>query len=124
MAFHPGYAKNHRYYVDYTDRNGDTRVVELRSSGLTTKTSTARQLLFVRQPFANHNGGQLQFGPDGKLYVGMGDGGSADDPRDNGQNPASQLAKLLRTNPLTAALGDRRLRPSQPLALLVRSQDR
>ncbi len=100
MAFHPGYAKNHRYYVDYTDRNGDTRVVEFRSNGLTTKTSTARQLLFVSQPFPNHNGGQLEFGPDGKLYVGMGDGGSADDPRNNGQNPASQLAKLLRTNPL------------------------
>jgi glucose/arabinose dehydrogenase len=101
VAFHPGYAKNRRFYVDYTDRSGDTRVVEFRSKGLTTPTSSARQLLFVRQPFSNHNGGQLQFGPDGKLWVGMGDGGSADDPRNNGQNPASQLAKLLRTSPLS-----------------------
>jgi glucose/arabinose dehydrogenase len=54
----------------------------------------------VQQPFANHNGGQLQFGPDGMLYVGMGDGGSAGDPDDNGQNPAVLLGKLLRTDPL------------------------
>ncbi len=63
--------------------------------------STARQLLFVRQPYSNHNGGQLQFGPDKKLWVGMGDGGSGGDPQDNGQNPRSRLAKLLRTNPLS-----------------------
>ena len=54
------------------------------------------------QPYANHNGGQLQFGPDGKLYVGMGDGGSGGDPNNNGQNPRALLAKLLRTNPLSA----------------------
>ena len=101
MAFHPNYAKNRRFYVDYTDRHGDTRVVEFRSDGRRGLVKTARELLFVPQPFPNHNGGQLQFGPDDKLYVGMGDGGSAGDPQGNGQNPRSQLGKLLRTNPLT-----------------------
>ena len=101
MAFHPNYAKNRRFYVNYTDLNGHTRVVEFRSDGQRGLTRTARQILFVRQPFANHNGGQLQFGPDGKLYVGMGDGGSGGDPQNNGQTPSSRLAKLLRTNPLS-----------------------
>jgi glucose/arabinose dehydrogenase len=55
-----------------------------------------RQLLFVRQPYANHNGGQLQFGPDGWLYVGMGDGGGSYDPQDNAQNPNQLLGKMLR----------------------------
>ncbi len=101
MAFHPSYAKNRRFYVNYTDLNGHTRVVEFRSDGQRGLTRTARLILFVRQPYANHNGGQLQFGPDGKLYVGMGDGGSGGDPENNGQTPASRLAKLLRTNPLS-----------------------
>jgi glucose/arabinose dehydrogenase len=100
VAFHPAYAKNHRFYVDYTDRAGNTRVVEFRSDGRRARLGTARQLLFVRQPYANHNGGQLEFGPDGKLYVGMGDGGAGGDPHNNGQNPRARLAKLLRTSPL------------------------
>jgi glucose/arabinose dehydrogenase len=101
MAFHPAYAKNHRFYVNYTDLHGHTRVVEFRSDGRRARLGTARRILFVPQPFANHNGGQLQFGPDGKLYVGMGDGGSGGDPDNNGQNPRALLAKLLRTNPLS-----------------------
>jgi glucose/arabinose dehydrogenase len=101
MAFHPGYAKNRRFYVNYTDLRGNTRVVEFRSDGRRGLPKTARQILVVKQPFSNHNGGQLQFGPDGKLYVGMGDGGSGGDPQDNGQNPRSRLGKLLRTNPLS-----------------------
>lgn len=101
MAFHPVYAKNRRFYVNYTDLKGNTRVVEFRSDGRRALPRTARALLFVRQPFANHNGGQLQFGPGGKLYVGMGDGGSGGDPQDNGQNPRSRLGKLLRANPLS-----------------------
>ncbi len=95
VAFHPGYAKNHRFYVDYTDVNGDTRVVEYRSNGTVGLPKTARQLLFVKQPYANHNGGQLQFGPDGKLYVGMGDGGSGGDPQNHAQDLSSRLGKLL-----------------------------
>jgi glucose/arabinose dehydrogenase len=98
VAFHPAYAKNHRFYVNYTDRNGDTRVVEFRSRNGKGVRSTARQLLFVDQPYANHNGGQLQFGPDGLLYVGMGDGGSAGDPGNRSQNLSQRLGKLLRAN--------------------------
>jgi glucose/arabinose dehydrogenase len=99
IAFDPGYAANRRFYVDYTDRGGDTRVVEYRSDGVKALPDTARELLFVDQPFANHNGGQLQLGPDGKLYVGMGDGGSGGDPENNGQNPRAKLGKLLRADP-------------------------
>jgi glucose/arabinose dehydrogenase len=98
VAFHPRYARNHRFYVDYTDRNGNTRVVEYRSNGTVGLPQTARLLLFVHQPYANHNGGQLQFGPDGRLYVGMGDGGSGGDPGNRAQNLRSRLGKLLRLN--------------------------
>src|SRR2546425_9345951 len=100
VAFHPAYARNHRFYVDYTDRNGDTRVVEFRSRNGKAIASSARQILFVKQPYANHNGGQLQFGPDGQLYVGMGDGGSAGDPGNRAQNLGVKLGKLLRIDPL------------------------
>jgi glucose/arabinose dehydrogenase len=100
VAFHPNYARNHRFYVNYTDRNGNTRVVEFRSRNGRGVKSTARQLLFVRQPYANHNGGELQFDRNGLLYVGMGDGGSAGDPGNRAQNPSQQLGKLLRINPL------------------------
>jgi glucose/arabinose dehydrogenase len=100
LAFHPNYARNHRFYVNYTDRSGNTRVVEFRSRNGIGRSSTARQLLVVRQPYANHNGGQLQFDRDGRLYVGMGDGGSAGDPGNRAQNPNERLGKLLRINPL------------------------
>jgi glucose/arabinose dehydrogenase len=98
VAFHPRYGQNHRFFVNYTDRHGDTRVVEYRSNGTAGLPQTARLLLFVRQPYANHNGGQLQFGPDGRLYVGMGDGGSGGDPHNHAQKLSSRLGKLLRLN--------------------------
>ena len=98
MAFHPNYARNRKLYVNYTDRNGDTRVVEYRSNGTRVLTRTRRQLLFVGQPYSNHNGGQLQFGPDGRLWVGMGDGGSGGDPENRAQNMRTKLGKLLRRN--------------------------
>ena len=94
VAFHPRYAQNHLFYVDYTDTNGDTRVVEYRSDGVRAIPSSARQLFFEKQPFSNHNGGQLAFGPDGLLYVGMGDGGSGGDPNNNGQTFVNKLAKI------------------------------
>jgi glucose/arabinose dehydrogenase len=100
LAFHPAYARNHRFYVNYTDRSGNTRVVEFRSRNGRAVKSTARQLLFVRQPYANHNGGQLQFDSGGMLYVGMGDGGSAGDPGNRAQSMSQRLGKLLRINPL------------------------
>jgi glucose/arabinose dehydrogenase len=100
MAFHPAYPRTPRIYLNYTDKNGHTRIVEYRVRKGRLLTGTRRQLLRVLQPYANHNGGQVQFGPDRKLYVGMGDGGSGGDPHNNGQNPRSRLAKLLRTRPL------------------------
>jgi glucose/arabinose dehydrogenase len=98
VAFHPNYGENRRLYVNYTDRNGDTRVVEYRSDGERVLEETRRELLFVDQPYSNHNGGQLAFGPDGYLYVGMGDGGSGGDPENRAQNLRSRLGKLLRRN--------------------------
>ena len=100
VAFSPGYIQNHRFYVDYTDRNGDTRVSEFKSDGTRGLPSSERLLLFVKQPYANHNGGQLEFDARGFLYVGMGDGGSAGDPGNRAQNLSTRLGKLLRTNPL------------------------
>ena len=99
MAFDPGYASNGRFYIDYTNTAGNTRVVRYTASKVNpdrAATSTRKVLLSVHQPYSNHNGGQLQFGPDGRLYVGMGDGGSAGDPQHHAQNPGSRLGKLLR----------------------------
>jgi glucose/arabinose dehydrogenase len=94
LAFAPDYEESRRFYVNYTDVNGDTRVVEFE-----TRENAAprriRELLFIDQPYANHNGGQLAFGPDGRLYVGMGDGGSGGDPENRAQNPEERLGKLL-----------------------------
>jgi glucose/arabinose dehydrogenase len=97
LAFHPAYATNGYVYVDYTDTNGDTRVVRYHaSSPAAVDTTTATEILFVPQPYANHNGGLVVFGPDGTLYIGLGDGGSGGDPDGNGQNRATLLASLLR----------------------------
>jgi glucose/arabinose dehydrogenase len=98
MAFHPDYATNGFFYVDYTDPNGDTRVERYRVSAdpRVADATSATLILAVDQPFANHNGGLLKFGVDGMLYIGMGDGGSGGDPQGHGQNPASLLGKLLR----------------------------
>jgi glucose/arabinose dehydrogenase len=94
VAFHPDYEQNRLFYVNYTDLQGDTRVVEYEATG--GPQTRRRELLFVDQPYANHNGGQVVFGPDGLLYVGMGDGGSGGDPENRAQNLSSRLGKLLR----------------------------
>jgi hypothetical protein len=98
LAFHPDYARNGRLFVNYTDPRGDTLLAEFRASPDPDAADAAgeRVLLRVAQPFANHNGGGLAFGPDGKLYVGLGDGGSAGDPFGNGQRLDTLLGKLLR----------------------------
>jgi glucose/arabinose dehydrogenase len=101
LAFDPDYESTGLFYVDYTDTNGDTRVVEYHADDTGAPTKT-RDLLFVDQPYANHNGGQLAFGPDGRLYVGMGDGGSGGDPENRAQNLDEQLGKLLSTDPVGA----------------------
>ena len=94
VAFHPDYESNRLFYVDYTDLNGDTRVVEFQARDGAAP-ERKRELLFVDQPYANHNGGQLAFGPDGRLYVGMGDGGGGGDPEERAQNLGERLGKLL-----------------------------
>src|SRR5437867_3225859 len=97
LAVHPQYAANGKFYVDYTDRAGDTHVVEfLVSANPDSASATEREILFVDQPASNHNGGQLTFGPDGFLYVALGDGGGAGDTYQNGQNLGSLVAKILR----------------------------
>jgi glucose/arabinose dehydrogenase len=104
IAFHPSYERNRRFYLNYTDVNGDTRVVEYRSDGDRALPQTRRQLLFVDQPYSNHNGGQVLFGPDGRLYVGMGDGGAGGDPEGRSQNPRALLGKLLSINVATGGV--------------------
>src|SRR5262245_19175302 len=101
LAFHPNYASNRYFYVDYTNRNGigntviaryQTRADDPNRADL----SSGWILLTVPQPFTNHNGGQLQFGPDGYLYISLGDGGSGGDPQGNGQKLNTLLGKILR----------------------------
>jgi glucose/arabinose dehydrogenase len=98
MAFHPGYQTNRYFYVSYTDTNGDSRIVRYRASANpeVADPTSAAEVLFLAQPYANHNGGLVTFGPDGKLYIGFGDGGSGGDPQGNGQNRSTLLGKLLR----------------------------
>jgi glucose/arabinose dehydrogenase len=98
LAFHPRYAENGLFYVNYTDTRGDTRVERYRVSSDRDRAdpSSAELVLYVKQPYANHNGGHVLFGPDGMLYVAMGDGGSGGDPHGNGQNKDALLGKLLR----------------------------
>jgi glucose/arabinose dehydrogenase len=103
MAFAPDYARSGRFYVDYTDTNGDTRIVEYRRASRTrANPASARQLIFQPQPEPNHNGGLLLFGPDRKLYVGFGDGGGGGDrhgAHGNAQNLGTLLGKILRIDP-------------------------
>lgn len=98
VAFHPEYATSGRFYVNYTDREGDTRIERYRVGADRNRAdpASARLVLHVPQPYSNHNGGLVVFGPDGKLYVGMGDGGSGGDPQGNGQDPGTLLGALLR----------------------------
>jgi glucose/arabinose dehydrogenase len=98
IAFHPRYVKNGFFYVNYTNRSGDTVVARYTVSANPNRAepSTAAVLLTIPQPYSNHNGGQLQFGPDGYLYIGTGDGGSGGDPQGHAQNPNSLLGKMLR----------------------------
>ncbi len=99
LAFHPDYPADPRLFVDYTDRSGDTVIASFRvgseDAGLVDP-ATENVILWIDQPFANHNGGAVAFGPDGMLYVGMGDGGSAGDPQGNGRKLGTLLAKILR----------------------------
>ena len=88
-----------RLYVDWTDGDVVTHITGYEMNGDRADSSSATDLLSQQQPFTNHNGGQLVFGPDGYLYIGLGDGGSAGDPEGNGQNPATWLGSILRIDP-------------------------
>jgi glucose/arabinose dehydrogenase len=106
LAFHPQYATNHKFFVFFTNLNGDIRVVEyLAGSADSADESTADTILAIPHPtagfslpFGNHHGGQLQFGPDGKLYVSVGDGGCCGDPQLNGQRHHTMNGKIHRIN--------------------------
>ena len=96
LAFHPDFEGDGRFFVNYTDLAGDTIVASYRADGASADPESEQVLLKIDQPYSNHNGGHLEFGPDGYLYIATGDGGSAGDPQDNGQNRDSLLGKLLR----------------------------
>ena len=104
LAFHPQYAKNKRFYVQYTDNGGDTRVVEYRSNGTAAIPASARLLFRSGDPYGNHNGGMLAFAPNGRLYFTMGDGGAGGDPENRSQNRRSLFGKLLSINVATRGL--------------------
>ena len=98
VAFHPRFAANGLLFVNYTDRDGNTNVVRYRVTPdrQAADPATATRILSVVQPYSNHNGGHLLFGPDSMLYIALGDGGSGGDPHGNGQNRSTLLGKLLR----------------------------
>ena len=98
MAFHPAYARNRLFYVHYSGIPNISRIVEYRANraGTAALPKTARILLSLPQPGAEHKGGQLAFGPDGKLYTGFGDGECCDDPENRSQDPGQLFGKLLR----------------------------
>ncbi|MDH3307448.1 MAG: PQQ-dependent sugar dehydrogenase, partial [Acidimicrobiia bacterium] len=94
LAFHPSFASNGRLFVYYTDASNDTHLVEFRApAGGVADRATAREVLTIAQPTDRHNGGMLLFGPDGYLWLGLGEGGAA---RDNAQNPSTLLGSILR----------------------------
>ena len=96
LVFHPNYRQNGRFFVYYTDNDGDVVVSEFRARGNSAEPDSERILLTIPQPFENHNGGHLAFGQDGYLYIGVGDGGAAGDPFSNGLNPETLLGAMLR----------------------------
>ena len=99
LAFHPDYKQNGYFFVNYTNLAGDTQIARFQVNAQDPETAVPASeviLLTLDQPYPNHNGGQLAFGPDGYLYVGVGDGGSANDPLNSGQDPSTLLGTLLR----------------------------
>ena len=142
IAFDPGYADNGRFYVDYTDKDGLGQIVEYkRSADDVGDPQSARPLLEIEDFAPNHNGGLLLFAPDGTLLIGSGDGGGAGDPERTAQDLGRLLGKILRIDPdpkgddpyripndnpfvedPEARGRDPRLRPAQPVAVLVRPQ--
>ena len=98
MAFHPSFNEQPYFYINYTDTKGNTVIARYTASGNRADQGSEKRLIYLPQPFPNHNGGVLTFGPDGYLYAGLGDGGSAGDPFGNGQNTSVLLGKILRVD--------------------------
>lgn len=99
MAFSPNFQEDKRFYLYYTDKKGDTQVSRFtfpKVGALEVDLSTEEELIHIDQPYNNHNGGWIGFGPDGMLYIGTGDGGAANDPKNSGQDLNSLLGKMLR----------------------------
>lgn len=96
VALDPGYPNNGRFFTHYTDREGDTVIAVYQAKALKADPNSERVILRQKQPYSNHNGGQIEFGPDGYLYIALGDGGAGGDPHGNAQNLASLLGKILR----------------------------
>ncbi|MBN8657244.1 MAG: PQQ-dependent sugar dehydrogenase [Anaerolineae bacterium] len=96
LAFHPNYEQNGYFYVNYTGEGGHTRISRFTASGDVADPNSEQVLMVIDQPFPNHNGGGVVFGPDGYFYLGLGDGGAGGDPFKNGQNLDALLGKLLR----------------------------
>jgi glucose/arabinose dehydrogenase len=138
LAFDPRYASNGRFYVNFTDLHGDTVIARFRrsagdslvadpSSRFDLRWNGASGPALIQQPFSNHNGGNLVFGPDGYLYIGLGDGGSGNDPEHRAQDPQSLLGKMLRVDvnvPDAHAIGyvipaDNPFRDGMPVAARV-----
>lgn len=102
LAFHPNFIQNGFFYVNYTGKGGHTRISRFHANANTADPNSEKVLLVIKQPFPNHNGGVLAFGPDGYLYAGLGDGGAAGDPFGNAQKTNTLLGKILRLDVDTA----------------------
>jgi len=96
FAFHPNFSQNGYFFVNYTGQNGDTFISRFQANGNIAPSSSELNLLRIKQPFPNHNGGSMAFGPDGYLYAGLGDGGASGDPLGNAQSVETLLGKILR----------------------------
>src|SRR6266545_2728884 len=97
LTFHPQFSTNRRFFVNYTRQpDGATVIAEFRASATNPNVADPTQtvLLTIPQPYENHNGGMVEFGPDGRLYIGMGDGGAGNDPENRAQNLQSLLGKI------------------------------
>ena len=120
IALAPDFDSSGRLYVDYTDAGGSIHVAEMRASGPTAPLSSLRNLLTIPHPtYTNHYGGQLQFGPEGLLYISTGDGGGEDDIGGNAQSLSSLLGKILRIDPNPSALAPYTIPPGNPFAGLA-----
>ena len=116
LAFAPDFEATGLFYVNYVGAGPETRVAEFRSDGVVADADSERVLLTIDQPASNHNGGMIGFGPDGYLWIGMGDGGGRDDRFGTGQDPASLLGAMLRIDPLGEPYAVPESNPGPPFA--------